>query len=108
MFISAVTLLVGDVFVCCRGCYVVVVVVVVVAVVVYSLVFTDMQLRSLVSVCNRRRSRLIQNNCFYQQPTRVCVSHATTGVGKGVIGAVTLPASGVIDFGTHAFEGVHR
>ena len=30
------------------------------------------------------------------------------GVGKGVIGAITLPASGVIDLGTRAFESVHR
>ena len=30
------------------------------------------------------------------------------GVGKGVIGVVTLPAGGVIDFGSHAFETVHR
>jgi len=30
------------------------------------------------------------------------------GVGKGVVGVVALPASGVIDFGSHAFESVHR
>ena len=30
------------------------------------------------------------------------------GVGKGMIGAVTLPTGGLIDFGTYAFEGIHR
>ena len=30
------------------------------------------------------------------------------GVGKGVVGVITLPTSGVIDFGTHAFQSVHR
>ena len=37
----------------------------------------------------------------------VCVC-VVKGVGKGVIGVVTLPTSGVIDFGSHAFESIHR
>jgi len=39
----------------------------------------------------------------------MCVSaYVCSGVGKGMFGAVALPTGGVIDFGTHAFESVHR
>jgi len=37
----------------------------------------------------------------------VCVCFVE-GVGKGVIGVVTLPVGAIIDFGSHAFESVHR
>lgn len=32
----------------------------------------------------------------------------STGVGKGLVGAITRPASGVIDFASYSFDGIRR
>lgn len=57
----------------------------------------------------RRNHSGLTQNCSFQSDntTSMCVC-VVEGVGKGVIGVVTLPVSGVIDFGSHAFESVHR
>ena len=36
------------------------------------------------------------------------VSHLSSGVGKGLVGVVTRPTSGVIDFASSSFEGIRR
>jgi len=32
----------------------------------------------------------------------------TAGVGKGLVGVITRPASGVVDFASSSFEGIRR
>jgi len=36
------------------------------------------------------------------------VVHCTSGVGKGLVGVITRPASGVVDFASSSFEGIRR
>ena len=38
----------------------------------------------------------------------VVVVHSLSGVGKGLVGVITRPASGVVDFASSSFEGIRR
>ena len=81
-----------------KGCFVLILYIVLCARI--NIVVVSVIIAELLSACIRAR-----RYCLIRVFT--CVA-SVAGVGKGLIGAVVLPTSGVIDFGTRAFEGVHR
>jgi len=36
------------------------------------------------------------------------VVHCLSGMGRGLVGVITRPASGVVDFASSSFEGIRR
>jgi len=60
------------------------------------------------------RAALLSPNILYES-LYICVNTAVillcctvAGVGKGLVGVFTRPASGVVDFASSSFEGIRR